>query len=237
MQAKHIFNGHIYLISSHSVARNPLFHNRELCSRFLRKLDHYLGPLCEILQYSLLNHEFQLVLKIRSREKFCIYYREKHEKDDLSEEEIPFSTYIFSQAMANLLASAAIHFNRKYGRTGALFARRFYKQLITSKEDLERHLSRLSKMKCLMEYSQRWRVRGNKAWGSKKRRKMSRSIERSGFKLNAKNQHMHPFMGNFTRYFEGDLQGQFENLPELHLDQNNSQKYFRYKAKNNHSPP
>jgi len=185
----------------------------------------------------LLNHEFQLVLKIRSREKFCIYYREKHEKDDLSEEEIPFSTYIFSQAMANLLASAAIHFNRKYGRTGALFARRFYKQLITSKEDLERHLSRLSKMKCLMEYSQRWRVRGNKAWGSKKRRKMSRSIERSGFKLNAKNQHMHPFMGNFTRYFEGDLQGQFENLPELHLDQNNSQKYFRYKAKNNHSPP
>lgn len=128
MRVQHIFNGHIYAITNHAIACNSIFDNKKLCTRFLSKVNFYLAPLYQILHYVLHDNQFQIIVKMASREEFEEYYMRKKGKQPM-QNDIPLSTHIYSQEMANLLASTAIHNNRKFVRTGAIFTRRFTKDL------------------------------------------------------------------------------------------------------------
>jgi hypothetical protein len=132
MKVKYLFNDQMYLISNHAVAANPIFRNEYFCQRFLEKIEFYLSELCKIHYYIFDDNQFQILLSLSSRERFCAYYRDKKGNAHLNKSSVPPSNYIFSQAMANLQSSLAIHFNRSQGRTGALFARRYSKRLIGS---------------------------------------------------------------------------------------------------------
>lgn len=69
MKVDHVFEEQLYVISSHAVACNPLFRNKEHCARFQKKVEKYLSPLCEVLEYCLLANPFQLIIRLRSREQ------------------------------------------------------------------------------------------------------------------------------------------------------------------------
>lgn len=161
MRVKYVSGEKFYLVSNHAVAINPLFKDKYYCVRFLHKLKFYLSPLCEILSYSFSNHEFQLMVRLKSRESFESYFKNKYPKKIKKGVSIPKETYIFSQAMANLQSSMAIHFNRKEGRTGALFARRFSKTLIERAEEFEKWMERMKGMKNFLSYEKEWAFRKN----------------------------------------------------------------------------
>lgn len=94
MNQVHLFNDHIYEIHSHAVARNPIFIDRLICRRFLDKVDKYLKPLCEILHYSFHNNQYSMIVKLKSRQAFLDY--ELAKKVGIAEEEVGFTTHIFS---------------------------------------------------------------------------------------------------------------------------------------------
>ena len=136
MKTKHLFEEHVYLISNHSVARNPMFSNVSMQKYFIKKMEYYLQPISDILAYCLNDNEFQILVKTKSREDFATYFCANNKKKAFADFDIPESTYIFSQAMANLQVSFVKHFNWKYERSGALVAGRFERRLVESKQEM-----------------------------------------------------------------------------------------------------
>jgi len=166
MNVKYVKNNQFYLIANHAVAKNEIFNKKYFRIRLRKKVNIYLNPVCEIISMSIHKNQFQLIVKLASRDSFIRYYksrpRYKLKKDKL----IPESTYIFSQVMANLQASIAIHFNRKLDRTGAVFARRFTKTKISNDSELKFWLDRFkNKIKFHRYYGEwkanSWRIRKN----------------------------------------------------------------------------
>lgn len=156
MKVQHFFEESIYVISNYAVARNPLFSEKYYCKRFLRKVAHYLGPICDILSYGLMDNEFQLLIRLKSREVILDHYRSKLDDFEIESHKIPESTYIFSQCMANLQSSTAIHFNRREGRQGALFAARFQRFQVCSEREYEYWLDRIHNLEKMNELSDVW---------------------------------------------------------------------------------
>lgn len=159
MRVKYVDLQNIYLISNHCVALNAMFDPSYYSRRFKNKVKDYLLPLCEILALTIHDNQFQLVVKLRARSDFETYYINKEKKKGREISKIPESTYIFSQAMANLQSSMAIHFNRREGRTGAVFARRFTKVLIKTGKELKRWLDRMLKFRKFHLYKRQWKSR------------------------------------------------------------------------------
>ena len=137
MNTQHLFEEHVYLISNHSVARNPMFSNLSMQQYFIKKMEHYLLPISKILAYSLTDNEFQILVKTKSREDFADYFSTKNKKKITSNVDIPESTYIFSQSMANLQVSFVKHFNWKYERSGTLMAGRFERKLVETEKEMK----------------------------------------------------------------------------------------------------
>lgn len=164
MNVKYIEENRTYVITSHMVARNNMFFKVYYCQRFISQFYKYLSPLCELVSYSFSAYEFTMVIKTFDRNSFVDYYKLKQIRKGKEIGLVPESTYIFSQAVANLLASMAIHFNRKEGRTGAMFARRFRKVLISSKGELEKWIRRIHNKQETHRYGKRWQ------WKVKRRR-------------------------------------------------------------------
>jgi hemerythrin len=213
MRAYHLFENHIYIVSNHAVARNPIFTNKAYCIRFLEKIDLYLGSICKILHYSLDQNQFQLMIKLNDRKSFCDYYTAKKKGQGRDEANIPHSSYIFSQAMANLQSSTAIHFNRKEGRTGALFARRYYKHLVESKEELDNLVDTFQSFPKQVSYGVKWAakemVKNRARWIKRKKYKK----ERNAAVFYKFKKSRHPILSAFWRINAFDLQGQFITLP------------------------
>lgn len=209
MRAKHLFEENIYVLSNFVVAKNGLFREKKDCARFQEKIDFYLTPICEIYQYYIGVDQFHLIIRLKNRQAIEEYYRSIKCEGNISEAEIPLSTYIFSQAMANLQSSTAIHFNRKNGRKGAVFARRFYKHLIESEVELKMWLQQLKNLKTKTVQSLKWRFRI-------KSRVLKVSLSdrlnylRSGYIFYKNNSEKHPFIKSFRRYLLEEFQGQFE---------------------------
>lgn len=213
MKKVHLFNDHIYLISSHAVARNPLFHNKFMCDRFLGKVEKYLSPLCEVLHYNLDGNQYQMLVKLKSRDAFCAFVRAEKCTPDLEDEGIDWTTYIFSRAMSRLLASCAIHFNRKYGRSGALFARRFSRKLISNKQELDEQLGRFDKMEPSHVNMKVWNKVPSRFRLKNKKRVRLKKKERSGFYYYQRPKKRHKVLSNFRRVQTLELRAQFNNLP------------------------
>ena len=47
----HLFEEHVYLISNHSVARNPMFADEKMQNYFITKMEKYLFPISEIIDH------------------------------------------------------------------------------------------------------------------------------------------------------------------------------------------
>ena len=54
----HLFEEHVYLISNHSVARNPMFADEKMQNYFVTKMEKYLFPISEIIAHCLNDNEF-----------------------------------------------------------------------------------------------------------------------------------------------------------------------------------
>jgi hypothetical protein len=168
-----------------------------------------------------------MIVKIKSRDALCDFYRMKKGDDSLTDEDIPLVTHIFSQQMANLQSSTAIHFNRKFNRIGALFSRRFTRFLVKSEEELKAWTSKLDSMQKSFQQVGVWKVfnraKSRRNWVNiEKWRK-----ERSAYYYYKNMSLKHFVLSSFTRISEMMLQGQFINLPPASI-------YFKKAGK---SPP
>lgn len=157
MYTYHLFEEHIYLISNHSVARNPMFATEELQTYFIKKMEHHLNPISEIIAYNLNDNEFQILVKLRERGDFVEHFLGKKNNKDVSPLDIPESTYIFSQAMANLQVSFVKHFNWKFQRSGTLLAGRFSRKLIETPDEMNVLINRLNSGTKKHSFSSMWR--------------------------------------------------------------------------------
>ena len=137
MKTQHLFEEGYYLIRNKSVAKCFLFKDEYDCNRFKEKIDICLSPLCDVLAYGFLQDEFQMVVRLKSREVFEAYFQEKYEKVIDRVEVIPETTYIFAQAMSNLQSGYAKWFNYKYERDGGLMAGRYMRELVENEKDLD----------------------------------------------------------------------------------------------------
>lgn len=162
MNVRYIEEGKTYVITNHAVAKNHLFKDKHYCTYFIRGVKKYLSSICELVSYSLDGDQFNLIFKMGTRSDFREYYIRKKKSQGKEVGVVPLSTYIFSQAMANLQASMAIHLNRKENRTGALFARRFSKIEIRTRIELENWLDKFARLIKVHQYEGRWRVKSKR---------------------------------------------------------------------------
>ena len=156
MKTIHVFENGLYKIGNKAVSKCFLFKEETDCERFKLMLDKQLSPLCDILAYKLTRDEFQLVIKLKSREVFKNYYIEKY---DFGGDFIPESTYIFAQSMANLQSGYAKYFNYKYERDGGLMRGRYSRELIESEELLDSAIKNLHEAKNMIERRPIWTFR------------------------------------------------------------------------------
>ena len=136
MKVRHIQNGNYYLLTNFAASGNPIFLKSEDVKNFKKRVFKHLEGLCKILESAYENDHFKLLVLMKSRENFIKFYRLKKGNMDIIEEDIPDSTYILSQEMANIQSGYAKWFNYKYKRFGVVFGRRFTKIFIESKEAL-----------------------------------------------------------------------------------------------------
>ena len=151
----HLFEDNVYLISNHSVARNPMFSSIAMQKYFVEKMEKYLFPISEIISHSLLDNEFQILVRLRSREDFEEYFMSSH-GDEIQQYEIPESTYIFSQAMANLQVSFVKHFNYTYERSGTLVAGRYERKLIETEMEMKNWIEKLNSGRKKHGFASQW---------------------------------------------------------------------------------
>ena len=157
MYTYHLFEEHIYLISNHSVARNPMFANEELQKYFIQKMEHYLNPVSDIIAYNLNDNEFQILVKLRSRADFVAHFLGKKKNKEVSHLDVPESTYIFSQSMANLQVSFVKHFNWKFQRSGTMMAGRFSRKLVETSDEMGALIKSLNAGNKRHSFSSMWR--------------------------------------------------------------------------------
>jgi hypothetical protein len=178
---------------------------------FKQKMEFYLGDICNILNYCLNDNEFQLLVKLKSRPNFEELFIKK-KKAEIPSEDIPHSTYIFSQQMANLQVSLVKKINFKFKRTGTLIASRFKRELISSQAMLNECIHRMNEGKKVHSYSSFWKNRTLKA----------KSIETGSWIYKSKDESRMGF-GCYLNGFNLDLVDTFNKLPPLNL--NTSKKY------------
>lgn len=155
----HLFENGIYHVGNHSVALNGMFVSSEMQKYFLDKIEHYLSPICKVLAYDLSDDSFQLVVRLRERAAFEQHFYSKERKKKAKEQgidQVPDSTYLFSQAMANLQVSFVKHYNHRFDRSGALMASRFSRTLIENEADLQIWIEKLNNGKKSHQYAKRW---------------------------------------------------------------------------------
>ena len=156
MKTQHLFEDHMYLISNHSVAKNPMFSDVSLQQFFIGKMEKHLSPVCKITAYCLNDNEFQLLVRLKNREAFEHHFLNKNRDYDSDKFGIPESTYIFSQAMANLQVSFVKHFNWKFSRSGTLVAGRFQRELVETESDMLDWIEKLNSGIKKHNYADQW---------------------------------------------------------------------------------
>lgn len=218
MKVKHIFEEHIYLVKNHSVARNPMFSSLSMQRFFQEKMNQYLNPIADIISFNLVEYEFQILIRMRKREDFEMFYMDKHkQKKELTG--IPESTYIFSQQMANLQVSFVKKFNFEYKRSGALVARRFEKRLIESEVEMERLIKEMKSGKKIHSYSG--------VWVNRLMNLTQAMTGVSDYKLGGVRGDEWDDLGSINRKIV-DLVGSFKNLPPAQIPNSNSSFFTKY---------
>lgn len=224
MKTVHIFEDAYYLIGNKSVAKCFLFEDDSDCDDFKNRIDKHLKPICEIAAFGFSNDEFQLLVKVKSRDDIEKYFLDRYVNDSENEDEIPETTYIFAQAMANLQSGYAKYFNYKYKRDGGLMCGRYFRELIESEEMLRRKVDEINNLEVLRSRS--------KIWTFKRKGRMngfdvrSRDSYRSSYSFYAGKVENVGFEA-FMSINKLDLRGQFKNLPPKRLNFNSNHEKLK----------
>ncbi len=212
----HLFEENIYLLSNHSVALNPMFRTVEMQDFFIVKMRLYLEPLCKVLAYNLKDNAFQLLLKLKDRDAFEKHYAEKNPRKLKEDGEIPETTYIMSQAMANMQVSFVKHFNFIEKRSGTLMAGRFERKLIESEEELMEWRDKLNRGEKPIWYESEWRnVKGEAAYA-----------RTSEWMYSSENEGDDKLLGFYEKIENYDLGGYWKKQKKYRLDA--SKSFLKY---------
>ncbi len=244
MKVKHIFGGHVYLISSYGVARNPIFKDSDDLEFFTKNIKKYLGEICDIHAYNHRINEFQYLIKVKERPILEAFFRKKqalqkkgksnvaHDIYDPKAEVIPDSYLIFSQEVSNCLNSVVKRFNAKHNRRGGLFAGRYSKYLVESEEEMLDLIDRLNAMEALIFFEEDWKVEDEVVMGNKNGECSSLKYYQEGAQAVK-----HSLLGNFIRYIKEDLRGSFISLPPKSIKSPKFQSKFNFYLKIHGFPP
>lgn len=207
----HLFEDHMYMVDNHSVARNPMFASPEMQQYFIEKMEKYLKPISQIIGHTLNDNEFQILLKLKPRADFEAHFLSK-QKEEVPQEEIPESTYIFSKAMSDLQVSFVKHFNYVYNRSGSLMARRFGRELVETEADMKNWIKLLNGGVKRHKYAKQW---SNNIMNSE-------IIVTSSWLYGGAEVSMAQDLSVYLNGLNNDLGACFENLPPYRLPSSNS---------------
>ena len=211
---KHLFEDGIYYLSNHSVACNGMFIDKAMQDIFIERMEFYLSPLCKILGYNLEDNSFEILIRLKDRDVFVQSFLDKQKSEFKDIAGIPESTYIFSQAMANLQVSFVKRFNHKYERSGTLMARRFFRKLMESENELSEMIRRLNECERYSYYEGIWVHEQPKSNFVINSRWMYDEQESEGWRAS----------DIYVNIADINLGGLFESLPPLRLE--SSKNYF-----------
>ena len=155
----HLFENNVYYISNKSVALNGMFVDSSMQLYFIEKMEYYLSPICKLVAYDLSDNSFQILVNLKDRKSFEAHFLSKNrkkKKKEIAILDIPDSTYIFSQAMANLQVSFVKHFNYTFQRSGTLMASRYFRQLVENEEEMQSWIQKLNNGTKVTGYSAKW---------------------------------------------------------------------------------
>ncbi len=106
----HIFN--------HANGKENLFNEPENYFFFLRRLDHFILPICKIFSYGLMPNHFHLTLQVREEKDLWKLWQSSKTLTKLTEQNLETK---INKCFSNLFSSYAQAFNRRYNRKGSLF--------------------------------------------------------------------------------------------------------------------
>ncbi len=206
IQVEYTVECNCYLFTNFSDSNNPMFTDNEEIENFKLRAVVQLEKIAEILAFGFHTDHYQLVLVLKSREDFEEFYKLKKNDPTLKVEEIPESTYILSQEIANICSGYAKMFNSKHERFGSLFGRRYTKLLIESKEEVKKVVDEVNGGKVLWDFKRIWSFIYNflkKEFGIDKMVKTSKVIYDGGCAgLSA-------IFPGFLHYRQWDLRGSY----------------------------
>jgi hypothetical protein len=122
-----------YHIYNFSVGSEYLFRERRNYPHFLEKLQKWITPVAEIIEWSLVPDQFHLYIKIRSRQEIALFFGielpDKRHVKTLKKIDKYLARKI-SYQFAHCFNSYAQSFNKTYHRKGALFRESFFRTVI-----------------------------------------------------------------------------------------------------------
>ncbi len=241
MKIDHVCGGHVYVISNFGVARNPIFFEQSDVEFFQSNIEKYLSGICEIYAYSFLHNQFQILIRVNSRniiEKFFetkmiesknVKYQQRMNdfQNGIVHSVYPETYEIFSQEVSNMLNSYAKYFNYKYKRCGSLFGRRYLKILLESEVDLKNWINKLNNQEPLFCFESDWQAEKKCNFRNNEGECSSLIFYgEKGFR------NFHTIFSNFWPYFRIDLRGCFNFLPPANI---RKQNYLLFQLKFLHS--
>ena len=214
-KTQHFFENGIYLISNHAVARNRMFEGKDMQVFFQQKMEKHLSPICEIFSYCLNDDEFQILVKLRSRDVISRHFLSKKRNRGLNLSEVPDETYVFSQAMSNLQVSFVKYYNFIHKRSGSLMAGRFGRKLIETEDKMNSWVERLNNGRKNHCYPAKWAAKGKLTCVAMTSKWLYQDNDESNRRDNTV----------YRNVKELNLGGCFLNLPAYKLE--SSERYFK----------
>lgn len=108
----------LYHITNASVSPELLFREEENIQFFRKKLEQYVSPVATIHFFTVSTSVFDLVIETKDIHEICRVRAALKSRRR-------FSSGFIIQQLANVLNSYALHYNKRYKRTGALFQKNF----------------------------------------------------------------------------------------------------------------
>ena len=149
-------NGNCYVLTNFAAANNPVFMDESEVNNFKQRVNEKITALCEILGFNFHVDQYQIIVALKDRETFVSFYKNKMEDPEMDELEVPASTYILSQEMANIQSGYAKWFNFKHQRYGGVFGRRYTKILIKDEGELEEWVKEINENKVIWDFVDFW---------------------------------------------------------------------------------
>ena len=156
MKVRYTRNENCYVFTNFADSNNPLFTCEEEVDNFKKRINEHLKEICEILCFNFSNMEYQMLVSLNKRKDFVEFYRKKYENDQIKEQDIPDSTFILSQEMANIQSGYALWFNYRHHRFGSVFGRRYTKILIKTEGELKEWIEKINGSILFWSFSEMW---------------------------------------------------------------------------------